>query len=185
MGVQVSPPAIIRGGVGYYLYTLALAIPAVVAFWYLVRSPFGRSLKCVRDNTDKSPYIGIDVKRHYLIAFVIAGLYAALAGVLWAPFNRTMTPGYCGMMKSGEAVFMSVLGGVYTFAGPMIGAVIWTFIDVFISRMTDYWFLLMGLIIVLIVMFMRGGILGTIQQRFEGSRWGHTRNVMAEEESAP
>jgi branched-chain amino acid transport system permease protein len=185
MGVQVSPPAAIRSGVGYYLYTLALAVPAILALWHLIQSPFGRSLKCIRDNADKSLYVGIDVKKVYLIVFVIAGLYAALAGVLWAPLNRTMTPGYCGMMKSGDSVFMAVLGGVYTFLGPIVGAVIWTFIDVFISRITQYWFLFMGLTIMLVVMFMKGGILGTIESRLEGFKYRRRGETTGKEEAAP
>lgn len=173
-GLQVTPPAVLQDSLNYYLYTLVIVIPAIIAFWYIVNSPFGRSLKCIRDNPDKTPYIGIPMRKHILIAFVIAGLYAALAGVLWAPFNRGISPWYCGMMKSGDAVFMGVLGGVYTFAGPILGAVIWTFLDVFISRLTEYWFLAMGLVMLLIVLFMRGGILGTIQDKLTGSRWRKT-----------
>ena len=170
-GLQITPPAILQDSLNYYLYTLVIVIPAIVAFWYIVNSPFGRSLKCIRDNPDKTPYIGIPMRKHMLIAFVIAGLYAALAGVLWAPFNRGVTPWSCGMMKSGDAVFMGVLGGVYTFAGPILGATIWTFLDVFISRLTEYWFLAMGLVLLLIVLFMRGGILGTVQDKLTGFRW--------------
>lgn len=181
-GLQITPPAILQDSLNYYLYTLAIVIPAIVAFWFLVNSPFGRSLKCIRDNPDKTPYIGIPMRKHLLIAFVIAGLYAALAGVLWAPFNRGISPWYCTMMKSGDAVFMAVLGGVYTFAGPILGAVIWTFLDVFISHLTEYWPLAIGCVMLLIVLFMRGGILGTVQNKLKGSRWGRTEKVLPTKE---
>lgn len=169
-GLQITPPAILQDSVNYYIYTLALVIPAIVLFRVLVNSPFGRSLQCIRENPDKTPYIGIAIKKHMLTAFVIAGLYAALAGVLWAPFNRGVSPWYCGMMKSGDAVFMAILGGAYTFAGPLVGAVVWTFLDVFISGLTVYWPLAIGSVILFIVLFMRGGILGTLQDKLPARR---------------
>lgn len=184
-GLQITPPAILRGTLNYYIYTLAIVIPAIVAYWFLVNSPFGRSLQCIRDNPDKTPYIGIPVRKHMLIAFVIAGLYAALAGVLWAPFNRGVSPWYCGMMKSGDAVFMGILGGVYTFAGPIVGAVIWTFLDAFISGITEYWPLTIGFIILLVILFMRGGILGTLKEKTKGLRWGQGEKPVSRKEAVP
>jgi len=177
-GLQITPPAFLQDSLHYYLYSLVIVIPAIVGFWFLVNSPFGRSLKCIRDNPDKTPYIGIPMQKHVLIGFVIAGVYAALAGVLWTPFNRGISPWYCTMMKSGDAVFMSVVGGVYTFAGPILGAVIWTFLDVFISHLTEYWPLAIGCVMLLIVLFMRGGILGTLEDRLRGSRWGRIAKVL-------
>jgi len=169
-GIQITPPAILRDPVNYYLYTLLIVVPAIVVFRRLVRSPFGRSLQCIRDNADRTPYIGVDVRRHMLTAFVIAGLYAALAGVLWAAFNRGISPWYCNMMRSGDPVFMSVLGGVYTFAGPIVGASLWTLLEVFVSKVTEYWPLTIGAVVLFIVLFMRGGILGTIEDRLRAAR---------------
>ena len=169
-GLQMMPPEILRDELNYYVYTLTIVIPAIITFWFLVNSPFGRSLKCIRDNADRTPFIGIPVRKHMILAFVIAGLYASLAGVLWAPFNRGVSPWYCGMMKSGDAVFMGVLGGIYTFAGPILGAVIWTFMDTLISGITEYWPLTIGSVMLLIVLFSKGGILGTLQEKMKGSR---------------
>lgn len=176
-GLQIFPPNILSGAVSYYVYTLAIVIPAIAVLWRLVHSPFGMSLKCIRDNPDKTPYIGIHMRKHMLIAYVIAGLYAALAGVLWAPFQFGISPWYVGMAKSTDAVMMAVLGGTGTFAGPILGAVIWTLLMVFVGRVTEYWPLFMGLMLLLIVLFMRGGVLGTIQEKLKGSRWKEMKRV--------
>lgn len=185
MGLQVAPPAMLRSVLNYYLYTLVIVIPAIVALWFLVHSPFGSSLKCIRDNRERTLYLGIDVMKHYHIVFVISGLYAALAGVLWAPFNRTMSPMYCGVMKSGDSVFMALFGGAYTFGGPILGAAVWTLLDFLVSHLTKYWYLFMGIIVILIILFMKGGILGTLEEKFKASKWGSTKKVLPTKDGTP
>jgi branched-chain amino acid transport system permease protein len=164
-GLAISPPTFLLDPMNYYLYALAVAIPAIVLFWRLVNSSFGAALICIRENSDRTPFIGISLRKHMMVAFIIAGLYASLAGVLWAPFNRGISPWFCGMTKSGDAVFMAILGGAYTFAGPILGAVLWTLLDTFVSRITEYWPLTIGVIIILVIMFMKGGILGTLYEK--------------------
>jgi len=185
MGLQLTPPAILQGGLNYYLFTLAIVIPAIVAFWYLVHSPFGRTLQSIRENPERTAYLGINIMKYYHIVFIIAGLYASLSGVLWAPFNRTMTPGYCGMMKSADSVLMVLLGGAYTFAGPVVGAAIWTLVEIFLGGITEYWWLFMGITVILIILFMKGGVWGTLEEKFKASRWGLAKKVLPTKEDTP
>ena len=100
-----------------------------------------------------------------LINFVIAGMFAGLAGSLWAPFNRSIAPDLANWAHSGIPVFMAVIGGPLGFFGPLVGSVVYTFLSAFVTGFTEYWPIVIGIIIIFIVLFLPGGILGTFQQK--------------------
>jgi branched-chain amino acid transport system permease protein len=165
-GIQgVLPPLILQGALEYYYFSLAVAIAAVVGYCVILTSPFGNSLRCIRDNMERTVFIGINIRRHMHIAFVVAGLYAATAGVLLAFFKRSVVPQMCDWITSGEAVFMGVLGGVYSLGGPMLGAIVWTFLDAFVTGFTEYWPMIIGFTLLLTILYMPGGIFGLLQQK--------------------
>lgn len=159
-----APPEMLMGALPFYYFALAIVIPAIVAYWFIVRSPFGTTLRCMRDNAERTLFLGVSVRKHMLAAFVVAGAYAGLSGALFGIFNRGTSPFYCDFMKSGDPVFMTILGGAYTFGGPILGAVIWALLDYFASTITEYWPFLIGVLILLVILFMRQGILGTLEQ---------------------
>ena len=170
-GIQgLLPPPVLQGPFAYYYFSLAIVIAAIIVYRVIFNSPFGLSLYCIRDNIDSSIFVGIKVRRHMHIAFVMAGIYAASAGVLFAPFKRSVVPHMCDWTTSGNAVFMGVLGGVYHLGGPILGAVVWTFLDAFVTGFTEYWPIIIGLILLLVILYMPGGILGLLEQRFRRSR---------------
>jgi branched-chain amino acid transport system permease protein len=105
-----------------------------------------------------------------LINFVVAGMFAGLAGGLWGPFNRSIAPDLCNWHQSGIPVFMAVIGGPMGFLGPMIGSVIYTFLMAFVTGFTQYWPLVIGSIIIFVVLFMPGGVLGLAEVRTKGLR---------------
>jgi len=112
----------------YYYYVIAIFLICVVLMWIIVNSPFGRALQAIRDNDTRAEFVGVRVKRYRWLAFMISGGFTGLAGALWAPLNGLTTPDILHWTFSGELVFLTVLGGFKTFSGPIIGAVIFTFI---------------------------------------------------------
>jgi branched-chain amino acid transport system permease protein len=167
-GLQgVVPPDFLFGANSYYYFTLVIVTAALIAMWFISRSPFGYTMRAIRENADRTRFLGINVRRYMLINFIIAGMFAGLAGGLLGPFNRSVAPDLCNWHQSGVPVFMTVIGGPLGFLGPMIGSVIFTFLMAFVTGFTEYWPLTIGLIIIFVVLFMPGGVLGLVEERVE------------------
>jgi branched-chain amino acid transport system permease protein len=172
-GIQgLLPPLFFQDAVNFYYLTLAIVTLAALAMWRITESPFGYIMRTLRDNQRRAAFLGINVRLHMLINFVIAGSFAGLAGALWGPFSRSVNPGLLGWQESGIAVFMTLIGGAGSFVGPMLGSVIYTFLQAVVKMYTVYWPLTIGTIILLIVLFMPGGILGLIEKRIKARRGG-------------
>ena len=167
-GLQgIIPPKLLFGATAYYYFTLCVVAAALIVMWYICQSPFGYTMRAVRDNADRTRFIGIHVRKYMLINFVVAAMFAGLAGGLWGPFNRSIAPDLCNWNQSGIPVFMTVIGGPVGFLGPMIGSVIYTFLMAFVTGFTEYWPLVIGMIIILVVLFMPGGVLGLATEKFK------------------
>jgi len=172
-GIQgLLPPPYFQDAVAFYYLTLAIVTLALLAMWRITESPFGYIMRTLRDNQRRAAFLGINVRLHMLINFVIAGSFAGLAGALWGPFSRSVNPGLLGWQESGVAVFMTLIGGAGSFVGPMLGSVINTFLQAVVKMYTVYWPLTIGTIILLIVPFMPGGVLGLIETRIKARRGG-------------
>ncbi len=109
----------------------------------------------------RASFVGISVRRYRWIAFVISGAFTGLAGVLWVPLNGLTTPDILYWPFSGEIVFMSVLGGFRTFTGPIVGAVVFNYLKTYAVASTEYWQLLLGVVLVVLVLALPSGIVGT------------------------
>jgi branched-chain amino acid transport system permease protein len=169
-GLQgIAPPAWLMSAGAYYYFTLFIVSAALIVMWFISESPFGYTMRAIRENADRTRFIGINVSQYMLINFVVAGMFAGLAGGLLGPFNRSIAPDLCNWHQSGVPVFMTVIGGPLGFFGPMIGSVIYTFLFAFVTGFTEYWPLTIGLVIVFVVLFVPGGVLGLAQSRFETS----------------
>jgi len=174
-GLQgINPPALLFGATAYYYFTLCVVTAALIVMWYISRSPFGYTMRSIRENADRTRFIGINVRRYMLINFVVAAMFAGLAGGLWGPFNRSVAPDLCNWHQSGIPVFMAVIGGPMGFFGPMIGSVIYTFLMAFVTGFTQYWPLVIGSIIIFVVLFMPGGVLGLAEAR---TKWFGSRRM--------
>jgi branched-chain amino acid transport system permease protein len=162
-GIQrLLPPPLFRDPVMYYYLCFVIVIAAMAVMWRIVHSPFGYLLRAMRDNQERTRFLGINTRIYMLINFVIAGSFAGLAGALWGPFTRSVAPTLLGWQESGIAVFMTLLGGSGFFAGPMVGSIIYTFLHAWVTGFTQYWPLTIGAIILIIVLFSPGGLLGAI-----------------------
>jgi branched-chain amino acid transport system permease protein len=146
----------------YYFYVLALFVAAVVVMWLIVHSPFGKALQAIRDNETRAEFVGVQVRRYRLVAFLVSGIYTGLAGALWVPLNGLTTPDILHWTFSGKIVFFTVLGGFQTFAGPIIGAIAFNYLEVYAVGHTVYWQLVLGVVLVALVLVLPAGIVGSL-----------------------
>jgi branched-chain amino acid transport system permease protein len=165
-GIQgLLPPPFFREVVHYYYFVLIVVAAAGFLLWRITRSPFGYTLRMLRDNQQRAAFLGINVRLVMIMNFVIAGTFAGIAGALWGPFQRSVSPAILGWGHSGVPVFMTLIGGADFFAGPLLGSVIYTALNAYVTRYTVYWPLTIGTIILVIVLFFPGGILSIVSNR--------------------
>ena len=169
----------------YYYLTLALVVGAVLLLRRMLFSPFGYAMRAARDSVLRADAIGIDVKRIQWAAFVIAGLFAGLAGALFAFSKGSISPDSLHVGKSVDALVMVLLGGVQTLAGPVVGAVTFTWLHDTVARNTDYWRAMLGGIILLLVLLFPQGIAGFVRQVVYGRRDAAASAQMAERAAQP
>lgn len=145
----------------YYYLVLVVFFVCAAVMWVIVNSPFGKALQAIRDNETRAEFVGVQVRRYRWIAFLVSGIFTGLAGTLWVPLNGLTTPDILYWTFSGEIVFLAVLGGFRTFAGPIVGAVVFTYLKSYAVGFTVYWQLLVGVVLVVLVLAMPSGIVGT------------------------
>ena len=145
----------------YYLIA-AWCFVSVAAMYAITRTPFGRICNAVRNNPDRVDYIGYNTTTVRFIAFSLAGMFAGIAGGLAALNFEIVTSSAMGAGQSGVVVLMTYIGGVGNFAGPIIGAVLVTYLQVMLSDVTGAWQLYFGLLFIAVVMFAPGGIAGLL-----------------------
>ena len=177
-GIQgVYPPDLLNSPVSYYFFILIVFILATYLLWRIVNSPFGYTLKSMRENSERTEFLGISIARYQLVAFIIAAAYAGLAGALWAPFYRSMAPSALFWLKSAEPVNAAILGGSSLFFGPIFGMFIMTFFHAWVLAYTVFWAFIMGVLILIVIFFLPGGMLGFAAEKLKGRR--ETRNERA------
>ncbi|HET9595195.1 MAG TPA: branched-chain amino acid ABC transporter permease [Anaeromyxobacteraceae bacterium] len=153
----------------FYYFALALFGVAVVAMSLLLRSPFGRTLLAIRENERRARYLGVPIDLHVWLSFVISCLFTSLAGALYALLNNFTDPRALRWDQSGTFVIMTVLGGMRSFWGPLIGAAIYVLLQDFLSSQTENWMSLVGLVFVLVVLFFPRGVVGTARAKVAAS----------------
>lgn len=156
----------------YYYYVLFFFGIGVVVMWTIVHSPFGKALQSIRDNETRAVFIGLPVRLYRWVAFMISGSFTGLAGVLWLPLNRHVTPDIVHWPFSGEIVFLTVLGGYKSFMGPILGAISFNYLKTYAVALTEYWQLVLGIVLVVLVLVLPTGIVGAIRLLTSGLRRG-------------
>ncbi len=149
-----------------YYFTLIITLISLFVMWKIIRSPFGSALQGIRDNPVRSEMIGINVRMHQLLALVLAGFFAGVAGSLFVVVDNTVFPDMLFWTLSLEILIMCLLGGWFTFLGPMLGAAVIVALRTFVSTYTDYWALVLGIIMMLVIFFLPNGILGYVEEKF-------------------
>jgi branched-chain amino acid transport system permease protein len=152
----------------YYFVLIVLGI-CLVLLYLILKSPFGSTLEAIRDNPERCAAVGINVRHHQLKAIVIATFFGGVAGVLFVVVEGSIYPGLMFWVLSLEIFIMCLLGGWFTFAGPILGAAIIISLRTFvgtiqnigpIENVGEYWTLIMGVILILLIFFMPEGIMG-------------------------
>ncbi|MCC7227501.1 MAG: ABC transporter permease [Burkholderiaceae bacterium] len=166
----IWPPPWLADKRTYYLLTLALVLLSVIALRRILFSPFGLALRAGRDSPVRADAIGIDVRRIQWTAFVIAGAFAGLAGGLYAYSKGSISPETLHVSKSVDGLVMVLLGGIQTLAGPIIGAVTFTWLHDAVARNTEYWRAALGGVILLLVLLFPQGIAGFARQTVDRLR---------------
>jgi branched-chain amino acid transport system permease protein len=149
----------------YYYFVLIVCLLAIGLLYRIVNSPFGLTLQGIRDSESRIAFTGISVKNYRLIAFTIAGLYAGLAGALIPPLESTVTPPLAHWTHSAEPIMATLLGGIHSFSGPIVGAFLFYVIKDIIVRFTEYWLIWLGAILLALVMGLPGGMVSIFEKR--------------------
>lgn len=150
----------------YFYYFLLIVFGLATGLQaLLLASPFGRTLLAIRENERRARFLGIPIERHIWLSFSISCAFTALAGALYALLNNFADPMGLHYSLSGEIVIMTVMGGMRSFWGPLVGAALFVLLQDYISSMTVNWMSFVGLIFVLVVLFFPRGLLGMLQGR--------------------
>jgi branched-chain amino acid transport system permease protein len=153
------------GGTTFYFFLLAVFAVAAAIMGMLLRSPFGRTLVAIRENERRARFLGIPVERHIWLSFSISCFFTALAGTLYALLNNFADPLTLHYSLSGYFVVMTVIGGMRTFWGPLLGAAVFVSLQDYISSMTVNWMSFVGAVFMLVVLFFPRGLLGTLRRQ--------------------
>ncbi|MDO8689310.1 MAG: branched-chain amino acid ABC transporter permease [Dehalococcoidia bacterium] len=163
LGVRTPPP--FDTSLGYYYLTLVVVAVCLVLLFFISRSPFGRTCRAIKDNPRRVEFMGINVAKHKLLAFVTAGFFAGVAGDLFVFFNRGAFQAIADWLTSAQGLTMVILGGPSYFAGPLVGAIVYTLLSSIVPKYTEYWLLVLGIILGAVVLLMPNGIVGFLAER--------------------
>jgi len=170
-GIHGIPmPSFISSLKSSYYFILAVVTVCIYLLYRIVNSPFGRTLQAIRDNPDRCEAVGVNVRRHQLVAIVIATFFAGVAGVLFVVLEGSVFPDLLFWVLSLEIFIMCLLGGWFTFVGPIIGAAIIVSLRTFVGIYTEYWTLILGVILILLIFFLPEGVMGFVLERFAQGR---------------
>ncbi len=166
----IAPHAVLMAPNAYYYFVLVIVLLAGTALYRIGRSPFGHALLAIKDNARRAAFLGIHVRRVQLAAFVVAGTFAGVAGVLQAFYHRGMFPGSAHWLLSADGFIAVCLGGASYFAGPIVGAVLLKLVSLALPRLTEYWMFFLGIVILVIAMLRPAGLLSFLRPRGAGVR---------------
>jgi len=144
----------------YYYFTLVVVALCVALIALVVRSPFGLTLRGIRESEGRMGPLGYNVALHKLVAFTVAGFFAGVSGLLLAMDNNFFSPTSVHLKASADGLLMSILGGMGTLTGAFVGSGVFVFITNYVSGYLTRWPTLLGLIFVLVILFARDGIVG-------------------------
>lgn len=162
MRADVRPAALMSHS-AFYWAVLAGAVVVSFAMWRFVRSPFGLTLRGIRDSESRMRSLGYNVPLHLFIGFTVSGIFAGIAGGLYAMFNNFVSPSTVALAQSVEGVLMMIAGGVGTLFGAFVGAAAIIVLENIVSSYTERWLMVLGITFVLIMIFAPEGIIGKLR----------------------
>ena len=171
---NVPLPAIgswkVTDGTSYYYVVLVVVLICAAAYRALIRSPFGLTLRGIKSSESRMRSMGYEVGMHLYAAFVLSGVLASVAGVLYVYFNRFINPTAAGFPVSVEAVLMAIIGGTGTIIGPFIGAGIVLILRNWVSGFFHYYTAVLGVVFIVTVLWAPQGLMGLLNRWRSGNR---------------
>ena len=166
----IPKPALIEGITGTYYFVLIVTLACLCVMYLIVNSPFGRVFMAIRDNPDRAKVIGVNVMRHQLTGLVLAGFFGGVAGTLFVTVEGSAFPDLMFWTLSMEVIIMCLLGGWFTFLGPMLGAAIMVGLRTLVGIYTEYWTMVLGIILMLLIFFLPQGVLGYFIEKYRAAK---------------
>lgn len=160
-----------------YVTSCALLVIGLLLMRQIAQSPFGYTLRMIRDNANRARFIGIDVWRAKLTIFVLAALFAATGGVIMCLFVSGAYPEFAYWTISGEGIFINMLGGVTSFLGPMVGTVLLLILNDTVTRLTEYYGIVLGIVILFFAIGLRKGLMDFAMEWYAQRRGKGGRDV--------
>jgi branched-chain amino acid transport system permease protein len=155
-----------------YIMSCALLVIGLLLMRQIAQSPFGYTLRMIRDNAGRASFVGIDVWRAKLTIFVLAALFASTGGIIMSLFVSGAYPEFAYWTISGEGIFINMLGGVTTFLGPMVGTVLLLILNDTVTRLTEYYGIVLGIVILFFAIGLRKGLMDFAVEWYEQRRDG-------------
>lgn len=174
IGWMASIPGLggFRAGDYFYFLSLVLVMGCIYVLQRITHSPFGRLLTTIRENPERASFIGVNVRQYELAAFVISGAFAGISGALFGIFNRGVFADFMFWPKSAEVLIMTILGGMNHFWGPVVGTAMMVMLNQQITSYTEYWPLVLGTILLVLMFVFPGGLLGALDAGLQRLRAG-------------
>jgi branched-chain amino acid transport system permease protein len=167
-GIHGIPmPSLLSSLNNSYYFILIILVICLILMYMILKSPFGSTLQAIRDNSQRCEAVGINVRRYQLGGIVVATFFAGVAGVLFVVLERSVFAEMLFWVLSLEIFIMCLLGGWFTFAGPILGAAITVALRTFVGKYTEYWTLILGIMLILVIFFLPEGVMGYFQKLFK------------------
>lgn len=166
----IAPPHFIASPRDFCLFILAVAALCLFLMKRIVQSPFGLALQAIRDNPQRAEFVGLSIRRYQLGMFMIAGIFAGIAGTLYAYFSGTISPQLADWEASARPFLANTIGGIQGFWGPAIGVIVLEMVDSQVSRVTEHSLLAVGALALLVGVFLPQGVIGLLAGK-PGASW--------------
>ena len=176
---MIFPGVDLSGEKSFYYFSLAVLVVGFLLARYITRSAFGKVLVGIRENEERTKFLGYDTQKTIIRVFVISGIYGGVSGALMAGFNSFVSPNLYHPLVSGEIIMMTIMGGMGTLVGPVIGTGLMIILgDILSSWLAESWMMVMGAIFAGFILFSPGGVMALgrrIGARMKGSQdHGHS-----------
>ncbi len=169
-GVQGIPRmAFLDSTKSFYIFVFIVVFSSLIILWRLSNSAFGLVLNGIRQNRSRVTFLGLNVYKHQLLAFIISAFFTGLAGGLYSGLDGSIHPNMFFWTQSGSIILMVILGGINSFFGPIIGTIIFILLEDYIGKTTEYWPFFLGTIMLIMVILFPKGIVGILSNFFKGS----------------
>ena len=158
-----------------YYVTIFVVLICLGALWFFLRTPYGNTVACVKDNEERAKFIGYNTFLSRLTLFTMAGFFAGIAGALFAFFQEFVSLDAIGLAMSTEVLFMAFIGGIGSFFGPILGAGVFIYFTQWVSSITEHWEFFLGVLFVLLILYANEGLIGLIPSKIK-SIWVGNKN---------